>query len=312
MEHSALRNKGEAMGAHELITGDLRLRISTKGGVILGLWWGGTAGEVPLLRPAISDDADAAASGCYPLVPFGNRVAGNRFSFGGNDYTLKPNTDWDEHYLHGDGWQGEWTVANLAADAITLTFEHRGGHTPYEYRAEQVVSLTENQLEMKLSVENCGERAMLFGLGWHPFFPLTPRTTLLAPAGFFRTEADGWLPGERAPMPADLDFSSPSPLPHRWVNNGLEDWSGEALISWPERHTALAIKADRLFRHAFVFVSDTSFDPDFKRDYFCFEPMSHLANGHNLPGLGDLQILKPGENLSGSIRLQPQNLGIFR
>jgi aldose 1-epimerase len=37
--------------------------------------------------------------------------------------------------------------------------------------------------------------------------------------------------------------------------------------------------------------------------------MSHLANGHNLPGLGDLTVLRPGESLAGSIRLQPQEIG---
>jgi aldose 1-epimerase len=296
------------MAVHELISGGLRLKISTKGGIILGLWWDGGAVEVPLLRAAGNDHADALTSGCYPLVPFGNRVAGNRFSFGGRDYVLQPNTDWDKHYLHGEGWQAEWTVADRAAGAITLAFEHRGANTPYEYRAEQTFSLAENQLEMKLSVENHGETALPFGLGWHPYFPMTPETALLAPAKAFWTEVDGWLPGERAAIPADLDFSSPSPLPRRWINNGFEDWSGKALISWPERHAALVLEADELFRHAFIFVSDTAFDPQFRRDYFCFEPMSHLANGHNLPGLGGLQILAPGQSLSGNIRLRPQIL----
>lgn len=296
------------MAVHELTFGGLRLRVSTKGGTILGLWWNNGAAEVPLLRPAVSDDADALASGCYPLVPFGNRVAGNRFSFGGVEYVLAPNTDWDRHYLHGEGWQEDWTIKEQTASTITLAFAHRGGNTPYEYRAEQAFSLSQDQLAITLSVENRGNGAMPFGLGWHPYFPMTPRTTLLAPARTFWTEVEGWLPGERAPIPVDLDFSSPSPLPHRWVNNGFEDWSGEALVSWPERQTSLALEADGLFRHAFIFVSDTFFDPGFERDYFCFEPMSHLANGHNLPGLGGLQVLEPGENLSGSIRFRPKTM----
>ena len=189
-----------------------------------------------------------------------------------------------------------------------MRFRHTGGGTPYVYEAWQSFSLADGELQMALTVENQGDEALPFGVGWHPYFPMTPQTTLKAPARKFWTEVEGWLPGEVTDLPADLDLSKPSPLPHRWVNNGFEDWSGEAVITWPERATKLSLKAEPLFRHAFLFVSDTAFDPGFQRDYFCFEPMSHLADGHNMPDLGGLRILQPGEKLSGSIWLGAQDL----
>jgi aldose 1-epimerase len=289
----------------DLKSGSLSLRVSTAGGLIVGFWKDDKGGRVPLLRDAPAD-ADALSSSCYPLVPFGNRVTDNRFTFEEREYHFSPNTDWDPHYLHGEGWQSEWSVDEQADDRVVLSFTHEGGHTPYAYRATQTFMLADDVLQLALSVENAGEGALPFGLGWHPYLPLTPETTLLAPARRFWTEVEGWLPGEATEIPADLDFSEPLALPHRWVNNGFERWSGEATIAWPERGTKLHLTADPIFRHAFVFVSDTIFDPQFKRDYFCFEPMSHLANGHNLPDLGDLQILQPGQRLSGSIRLRPQ------
>lgn len=295
------------MAVIDLKSGSLTLKVSTRGGLILGLWEDGDHGRVPLLRDA-PDDADALSSSCYPLVPFGNRVRDNRFEFEGKEYSFDPNTSWDPHYLHGEGWQSEWSVDEKADDRVVMSFAHRGGNSPYAYRATQRFLLSGDALQLTLSVENAGDRAMPFGLGWHPYFPMTPKTTLFAPARKFWTEVEGWLPGEVTAIPEDLDFSEPSPLPHRWVNNGFEDWSGEAVISWPEHDTRLVLQADPLFRHAFVFVSDTEFDPQFRRDYFCFEPMSHLANGHNLPDLGGLKILQPGENLSGGIRLRPEKL----
>lgn len=294
------------MAVIELENGDLSLRVSTSGGTVLGFWWSRQGEQVPLLRPAPDDHADALSSGCYPLVPFGNRVKGNRFSFEGHEYQFTANTGWDPHYLHGEGWTSEWSVIEQTDAELELAFAHQGGHTPYHYRAEQKFSLVDNALEMRLSVTNLGDRALPFGLGWHPYFPMTPGTTLFAPAKRLWTEVEGWLPGEAVDIADDLDFSTPSGLPHRWVNNGFEDWSGEALISWPERRAELHLTAGPLFRHAFIFVSDTSFDPAFDRDYFCFEPMSHLANGHNMSGLGDLKTLRPGESLSGAIRLRPQ------
>lgn len=288
---------------------DLSARISSAGGLVLGLWWTKDGARIPLLRPAPGDDADALASGCYPLVPFGNRVRENTFRFSGKEHRFRPNTAWDPHYLHGEGWQADWSVAESGEDFVELSFEHiTGDGTPYRYAAKQRFAVDDGAFVLTLSVTNRGDDALPFGLGWHPYFPMTPGTTLLAPAHRYWTEVDGWLPGEAVDIPVDVDFNTPRGLPHRWVNNGFEGWSGEARIDWPERGARLMLTADPLFRHAFVFVSDTGFDPAFQRDYFCFEPMSHLANGHNLPDLGDLTILQPGETLAGSVRMMPARL----
>ncbi len=292
----------------DLEAGPLSARVSTKGGLVLGFWRDVGEGKTALLRQSISDDVDALGSSCYPLVPFGNRVKDNAFSFEGNDYRLKPNADWDKHYLHGEGWQADWSIINQTTASVDMSFTHSGGNTPYVYKASQRFAVDEAGLTMTLTVVNHGERAMPFGMGWHPYFPMTPRTTLLAPARKFWTEVEDWLPGEQTAIPEGLDFSSPAPLPHRWVNNGFEDWCGEALITWPERNTSLHLTADPVFKHAFVFVSDTTFDPTFKRDYFCFEPMSHLANGHNMSGLGDLKVLGSGQSLSGCIRMRASSI----
>ncbi|MEJ1117330.1 aldose 1-epimerase [Phyllobacterium sp. CCNWLW109] len=292
-----------------LSEGNLEARISTSGGTVLGFWLLQNEKRTALLREAKDDTATALQSGCYPLVPFGNRVKGNKFTFVGEEFKLEPNTDWDPHYLHGEGWLSTWNIVDTSPRAVTLRFSHRSNDTPYVYEAEQKFCLEKGGLTLSMSVTNKGEHALPFGLGWHPYFPMTPETTLLAPAERFWTELDGWLPGEAAEIPGDLDFRQPRKLPHRWVNNGFENWSGYAQITWPERNIRLTLKADSLFRHAFIFVSDTTFDPDFQRDYFCFEPMSHLADGHHQKSLGDLQVLHPGETLSGEIGLRPELIG---
>ncbi len=295
------------MAIIDLQEGALSARISTTGGLLLDYSWMRDGRKIPLLRPA-NDDADALSSACYPLVPFGNRVRGNRFTFEGREHSLKPNRDWDPHYLHGDGWLAQWDALSSNDSTARITLRHRADGTPYSYEAQEGFVLTAEGLELHMRVENAGDEALPFGLGWHPFFPLTEGTTLLAKAERFWTETEGWLPGEPAEIPADLDFSQAAPLPQRWINNGFEGWSGTARITWPETRTTLDLTADPIFRHAVLFLSDARFDPGFRRDYFCFEPMSHLANGHNLPGLGDLTVLQPGESLEGSIRLQPREI----
>lgn len=282
-----------------LQSGQVAARIATQGGCLLRL----DQGDLPLLRPA-PDDALPIDSACYPLVPFGNRVRNNRFHFGGQDFELTPNTEWDTHYLHGEGWRSEWDVLSQSDSVVQLQHRHDGSALPYVYDARQRIELGVNVAELYLSVTNLGDRAMPFGLGWHPYFPMTPQTTLQTRTGRIWTEEAGWLPGKPVALPTEMDFSTPRGLPRHWVNNGFEDWSGDARIYWPERKMALHVTADPLFRSMFLFVSDTSFDPDYKRDFFALEPMSHLADGHNQPDLGGLVVLAPGETLSGGMRLQ--------
>ncbi len=293
------------MSIIDLQNGLLSARISTAGGILLDYSWLMGGGKIALLRSA-PDGADASSSACYPLVPFGNRIRNNHFTFEGREYRLRPNTASDPHYLHGDGWQAEWSILSHSSSAVEIGLCHQESDTPYRYDARQIITLSAEELTLYMSVKNTGDHALPFGIGWHPYFPLTAHTTLFAPARHFWTETEGFLPGEQTDIPADLDFSRPLPLPRRWVNNGFGDWSGDALITWPEKHAGLQLTADPAVRHAFIFIPNTDFIPAYRDDYFCFEPMSHIANGHNLPDLGGLTILQPGETLAASIRLQPR------
>jgi aldose 1-epimerase len=291
--------------------GLLETSLSTSGGSVLGLWWRNGGQRVALLREA-AETAAGPQSSCFPLLPFGNRVKDNRFTFEGRTITLLANTEGDRHYLHGDGWLSDWAITQQTDSTVDLAFSHAGPATPYVYDATQSFRLSQGVFSLSMTVTNRGDDALPFGLGWHPFFPMTPETTLKAPAERLWSEDEDWLPGEVGDIPEDLDFRMPRRLPRRWVNNGFENWNGVAEILWPERNTGLVLTADPLIRHAFLFVSDRSFDPTFEGDVFCFEPMSHLANGHNLQGQGDLRVLQPGESLSASLSMTPHSLEHFR
>lgn len=287
----------------EIATEALGLTVTTTGGAIWRLLSLSGDVDVPLFRePPQGLEREALKSGCFPLVPFGNRVRDNRFSFEGGEHSLEPNMDWDRHYLHGDGWIGEWQIVGQTSTEIALTFSHRGTGTPYAYDAEQRFSIDGPTLTTTLSVSNRGETALPFGLGWHPYFPLTKGTTLKAAARSYWAEDSSWLPTVEHPVAGDIDFSQPRGLPRRWVNTVFEDWNGEATIDWQENGISLAIDADPLFSRYLVFVSDPAFDAGYDYDFFCFEPMSHSADGHNMPSGGGLVRLAPGESLTGSVR----------
>ncbi|MBZ9822631.1 aldose 1-epimerase [Mesorhizobium sp. CA4] len=286
----------------EIASDRLRCVLSTQGGLIWRLEAKSGDAWHPLLRPPPEgSDRNPLKAGCFPLVPFGNRVEGNRLLFDRTEYRLKPNTPCDKHYLHGDGWLGNWTVEDRCDAEASLSFEFQG--EPYRYRATQRFKCEGVSFRAILGVTNLGERPMPFGLGWHPFFPLTPATTLQAPAVAYWTEKAGWLPDARIAIPENLDFSQAKTLPRQWINNGFDGWNGAASIVWPERHLRLCIETAPTLSRYFLFVSDTTFDPHYREDFFCFEPMSHSANGHNLPELGGLTVLAPGQGIEISMAL---------
>lgn len=299
--------------ATTLRQGPLTLTVDRRGAVITRFSWSGRGGvSRPLMRSTPDYAGDPLTAACFPLLPFGNRVAGNRFTVGGQSYELAPNQPWDRHYLHGDGWLSTWDVEQASDTQVALRFTHdRLTGQPYAYDARILYALTpEAALSVWMEVRNRGSDSLPFGLGLHPYFPLTPRTTLAAPAQAFFTEEAEFLPGTRRAVPQELDFATPRRLPRRWVNNGFSGWVGTARITWPEAGLTLRIATDGIFRHYFVFLSDTTFEPAFTDDYFCFEPMTHQANGHHAADLGGLALLAPGEALHGSVLFTPEEVSL--
>ncbi|TPJ30293.1 aldose 1-epimerase [Mesorhizobium sp. B2-7-2] len=248
----------------------LSVRISPQGGAVVD---GHTAEGVPFLRPYKGEaEFDVADCACFPLVPIGNRVEGNAFSCGGRTFRLAPNAP-DPLFIHGDGWLDAWEVTERRAGHVELCFDKPEGFgSPHAYHARQSFSLSCARLALQISVTNTGEIALPFGLGFHPFFPRTPLTTLFAPASDWWTERAGHLPGERVALADDVDFSTPRRLPDRWLNNCFEGWSGKARIAWPEQRLGLEIEASPALRRYMLYA------PDSDRSFFCLEPMSHAPN----------------------------------
>ena len=233
----------------------------------------------------------------FALVPFGNRVEGNAMSFAGRDYAFQPNSS-DPLYLHGDGWISLWQLNDASPEHARLSFLRDADRvSPYAYLARQEIRLTGNELTLELSVENRGDVALPFGLGQHPFFVRTPETRLTATANRCWSERQSHLPDVPGPVAEYVDFSSGRLLPQRWVNNAFEDWDGRAAIAWPELGMQAVLEADAAFDRFMLYM------PLDRTDFFCFEPMSHLPNGHHLPDFGGLTPLAPGEVLSGTVTI---------
>ena len=273
-----------------LAQGDLVVTASPEGGSIVQAARRGT----PILQAAGGPEGKAV---CFPLVPFGNRIAGNRFTFRRESFTLQPNTD-EPLVLHGDGWLDTWNLTEKTDNSLELDLvREQPSHSPYAFKAHQKVHLDEDCLSLSLRVTNLGKKALPFGIGFHPFFRRTPDMTLQTKVQNMWSEGEGHLPDGLQHIPSELDFSMPRIVPPRWINNAFGGFSGKARLHWPDIELALDLSCDPVFDVMMIFA------PQAPADFVCLEPMSHLPNGHNLPDLGGLSVLEPGEELAGTIKM---------
>jgi aldose 1-epimerase len=100
----------------------------------------------------------------------------------------------------------------------------------------------------------------------------------------------------------DWNFEVPRQLPRGWINNAFLRWDGHANILWPDRGLALHVSASPSLTTYIVY------SPDRDSDFFCFEPVTHPVDAHNLKGgveANGLIALRPGEEISVSCRFAP-------
>ena len=286
---------------HEVVvspeTGGSLLRFSTTlpGG---GTWhW---------LRPA-ADDADSALEmACFPMVPFCNRIADARFSYGGRDVTLVPNFPPEPHAIHGLGWQSPWDVTDAEEAKAVLQFDHTGRGWPWPFTATQTVTLSDDGLAIELAVRNRAKEAMPSGLGLHPYFARNGAVavTALAQELWFNDARN--LPFARVSKDPLLDaLKHGGPLPSGY-DNQISGWTGRADIAWQGTPYRLTLSTSPALSRAVVY--SPAGEP-----FFCFEPVTHAWNAlgaspkrHAERGVA---ALAPGETQSLTMSLSVSSSG---
>ena len=286
------------------------------GGCITHLTWrhpGGGVGFVDLMRRADADtvsgalaNGNASALACFPMVPFANRIDGGRLSLGHDPVLVPVNRPSQNVAIHGFSRAAAWTVTELGAREMRLQHAFCESGNPYTYLAEQTFTLGADRVDCTLSVTNSGDRALPFGIGFHPWFDRTPLATLSLPARWAFAMDDRQMPLEAMPL-ADLTggadtFEIAARLP---FDTPLARWDRTATLTWPERRTQLVIEGGGALRLVHIFAPASP-------DVICIELVSHMpdvVNRRSLAAFGDMAMLEPGETLAGSMTLVPGVVG---
>ncbi len=277
-----------------------------RGGSIARLAWHGADGTVELVRPASAGalrGGSAIDMGCFPLIPYSNRIAAGRFRFDGRAVRLPPDPMGGPHAIHGHGWTADWTVEERAGPSVRLAFRHAADAWPWAYSATQTITLDEDGLTVAIALTNEGDGPMPAGIGLHPYLPKPPGTVLTARVGGVWLNDGSLLPGERTPLPAAWAFPRGVAMDRTVLDNGFTGWDGRATLLWPASGGAparrLSIQADGPFGHLVIYAPRGE-------DYLCVEPVSHMTDAVNRAAEPDsgLCALTPGKRLSGTVRFR--------
>jgi aldose 1-epimerase len=285
----------------ELTAGPLRLALRPDlGGAIAGLWHRDLRrddhAEVPVLRSTEPAElASSRASGCYPLVPYSNRLGYRRFKWLGHDYRTQANFDDNPHSVHGVGWQRPWQVlaqeSTPSAAQAELAYRHAGDDDwPFAFEVRQRFVLTPQALEVHLVCTNHAPHPAPVGLGWHPYFPKRARSRLHAEvAERWDSDASG-LPTRSVPQPGiDGDIA------HLDYDHCFGGWRGAARL----RDERLSLRLTSSLPWLVVFTPQT-------KPYWCVEPVSHVSNAIHMsdPALHGLRTLAPQASTEAWMRLE--------
>ena len=263
------------------------------GACIAGLWFD----DLPVLRsPGAQALASARQSGGYPLVPFSNRIGHATLAWQGTQHPLIKNFGSEPHSIHGVGWLRPWELIEATERFALLNYQHKpDGAWPFAFDSTQAFRLSDNALEMSLSITNQASSATPVGLGWHPYF-VKRANSRLAFQATGRWEMDALkLPTHRGASSgitaacADLD-----------VDHCFDGWSGVLDLQDDHLRTRITSNMTRLV----VFTNAA-------QECIAIEPVSHVNNAINLMAQGiasaealGVQVLQPGESMTREMTIQ--------
>ena len=272
---------------------DLSLRPEL-GASITSLTWRGR----DVLRPA-SDDLDSPlAASSFPLAPYANRIDGGAFAFEGRAVRLPATPGFEPHALHGVGWRSRWTVLRPDDWTIELALAAEAApEWPWAWTATHRLTLSEDGLEMSLSLANTDAAAMPAGLGLHPYFAVDAATRLqLSASRVWLTDARE-IP-ERLAAAGDLiDWREGVAVAEApFVDHAYADWDGRAALLHDAWRVDLIASPNARWTQVYAPRGE---------NFVCVEPVTHRPDAHNAPAGEDsgLTALAPGATLSMTARI---------
>jgi aldose 1-epimerase len=182
-----------------------------------------------------------------------------------------------------------------------LQFRYVAGAWPWAFSATQHFELGPSSLTVALALTNESDSAMPAGLGWHPYFPRTPRTRITADVQAMWLTDDEVMPTTLAAPTGEADLTRGALVDAVALDNCFVGWRRRAVIEWPEADTRVVMTSEAPLDFLVVYTPRG-------RPFFCAEPVSHVTDAFNLAAAGrpdaGARALEPGDTLRAVVTLK--------
>ncbi len=240
-----------------------------------------------VLEPYALDQMCDAAHGA-PLIPWPNRLADGRYSFGGAEHQLALDEPEQGNAIHGLLRWRPWTELEHGTDRVRLgaRLPAMPGY-PFSLEVSIVYELGEEGLTVTTEARNIGPGECPFGAGQHPYLsaggaPLDDCTLHLQAATRLLTD-ERQIPVGREPVAGGpYDYATPRPVGELQIDDAFTDLARDgdglarARLECPDG-AAVELWADERYPFLEVFSGDPLPAPR-RRRALAVEPMSCAPN----------------------------------
>ncbi len=317
-----------------LARGEYRLRVSSWGASLRGLWregiaWQGKSvqslgGSLETAQANINAARREIVTGYQGamhkvggqgdvLIPFPGRIRDGRYEFSGESYQMTVNDKEGPNAIHGFLRGRTWEIAEQSASAVTFATAlgtHDAPGYPFALQATIEYVLETDGMTCRFAVTNTGNDPAPVAAGFHPYFAvgdgLIDDATLSLPFASVLEFDDALLPtGNVLPVESGpFDFTLGRRIGVTVFNtcflHPYRDADGLARVrlQGKEEETSATIWMDETFDYVVVYSGDPLPAPH-RRRALAIEPMTGASDVFNHPDWG-LRTLAPGETLSGA------------
>ena len=262
----------------------------------------------------------ASGYGIPILFPFPNRIREGKFTFEGQDYQFDvpgPGANSIHGLVLNRAWQVDKAEATDAGGAQLVSsikcsdFPDAMRQYPFPFNLRVTYMLKDGILSMVTDMENLGQQNMPMGYGIHPYFraPLSKSTNtqdcqIIVPArrywelkDFLPTgkilEASGRYDLRDGVPAADIKFDDV------FTDLIMTDSVSRCVVDDRTAKMRMILESDAIFREMVVYTPP-------RRPAVCFEPYTCPTDAINLHQRGmdvGIIVLKPGESVSGTVRI---------